>query len=70
MAEGLSARSSSRHTRCSTSAATPYYRGTGNGVAIVAKGTDAEDADAAIVEVTQLMMTLGGMPIPGEPPAA
>ncbi len=47
----------------------PYYRGTGNGVAIVAKGADAAAAEAAIAEVTALMTTLGGSPVPGEPPA-
>lgn len=46
----------------------PYYRGSGNGVAIVAKGTDAADAEAAIAEVTELMRRLGGTPVPGEPP--
>jgi molybdenum cofactor synthesis domain-containing protein len=48
----------------------PYYRGTGNGVAIVAKGADAAAADAAIAEVTSLMISLGGHPVPGEPPLA
>jgi molybdenum cofactor synthesis domain-containing protein len=45
----------------------PYYRATGNGVAIVAKGTDAEAANAAIAEVTVVMRELGGTPEPGEP---
>ncbi|MGH7210662.1 MAG: competence/damage-inducible protein A, partial [Acetobacteraceae bacterium] len=45
----------------------PYYRATGNGVAIVAKGTDAAAANAAIAEVTVVMRELGGMPEPGEP---
>ncbi len=45
----------------------PYYRATGNGVAIVAKGTNAEAANAAIAEVTVVMRELGGMPEPGEP---
>ncbi len=48
----------------------PYYRGTGHGVAIVAKGTEADVAEAAIAEVTKLMLQLGGAPIAGEPPAA
>ncbi|MBV9538712.1 MAG: competence/damage-inducible protein A [Acidisphaera sp.] len=48
----------------------PYYRGSGNGVAIVAKGTDAASAEAAIAEVTALMTTLGGRPVAGEPPSA
>ena len=47
----------------------PYYRATGNGVAIVAKGTDVAAAEAAIEEVTALMRALGGNPIPGEPSA-
>ncbi|HEX3351074.1 MAG TPA: molybdopterin-binding protein [Acetobacteraceae bacterium] len=48
----------------------PYYRASGSGVAIVAKGTDPADADAAIAEVTALMTTLGGQPVAGEPPQA
>ena len=47
----------------------PYYRQTGNGVAIVAKGNDAAAAEAAIVEVTALMVEVGGTPVQGEPPA-
>ena len=46
----------------------PYYRGSGNGVAIVAKGADAADAETAIAEVTTLMRELGGNPVAGEPP--
>jgi molybdenum cofactor synthesis domain-containing protein len=46
----------------------PFYRGTGNGVAIVAKGPDAQAAEAAIAEVTALMQALGHAPIQGEPP--
>lgn len=45
----------------------PYYRSTGNGVAIVAKGPDAAAAEAAIAEVTALIATLGYTPIQGEP---
>jgi molybdopterin-biosynthesis enzyme MoeA-like protein len=48
----------------------PYYREGGNGVAIVAKGTDAPAAEAAIREVTALMQSLGGSPVQGEPPPA
>jgi molybdenum cofactor synthesis domain-containing protein len=48
----------------------PYYREGGGGVAIVAKGTDAPAAEAAIREVTALMQKLGGAPVQGEPPAA
>ncbi len=47
----------------------PYYRPNGGGgVSIVAKGTDAAAAEAAIGQVTELMKHLGGTPIPGEPP--
>jgi molybdenum cofactor synthesis domain-containing protein len=45
----------------------PYYRDSGGGVAIVAKGTDAAACDAAIAEVTGLFEELGGKPMPGEP---
>jgi molybdopterin-biosynthesis enzyme MoeA-like protein len=47
----------------------PYYRDSGNGVAIVAKGTDAALAEQAIAEVTALMAALGGAPVAGEPAA-
>jgi molybdenum cofactor synthesis domain-containing protein len=46
----------------------PFYRPTGNGVAIVAKGPDAGAAEAAIVEVTELISGFDRLPIPGEPP--
>jgi len=46
----------------------PYYRASGNGVAIVAKGPDPAAAEAAIAEVTALMQALGHAPIQGEPP--
>jgi len=46
----------------------PFYRAAGNGVAIVAKGPDAGAAEAAIVDVTELISGFGKMPIPGEPP--
>jgi molybdenum cofactor synthesis domain-containing protein len=47
----------------------PYYRGDdNNGVAIVAKGTDEAQAEAAIAEVSALIESLGVTPIPGEPP--
>jgi molybdenum cofactor synthesis domain-containing protein len=45
----------------------PYYRASGNGVAIVAKGTNVARLNAAIEEVSQLMLSLGGTPVPGEP---
>jgi molybdenum cofactor synthesis domain-containing protein len=47
----------------------PYYRPAGNGVAIVAKGSDPAEAEAAIAEVTALMAELGSSPVQGEPPA-
>jgi molybdopterin-biosynthesis enzyme MoeA-like protein len=46
----------------------PYYRPSGNGVAIVAKGTDPAAAELAVAEVTALMTGLGGAPVQGEPP--
>lgn len=45
----------------------PFYRPSGNGVALVAKGPDGAAADAAIAEVTELIISLGKVPIPGEP---
>ena len=48
----------------------PFYRPTGNGVALVAKGPDAADAEAAITEVTALITEMGLTPVPGEPPAS
>ena len=47
----------------------PYYRPTGNGVALVAKGTDADALDVVIGEVTLLVEALGIVPIGGEPPS-
>jgi molybdenum cofactor synthesis domain-containing protein len=46
----------------------PFYRPTGNGVTLVAKGTDAAQAEAVIEEVTGLITSLGRTPIQGEPP--
>jgi molybdenum cofactor synthesis domain-containing protein len=46
----------------------PFYRPAGNGVSLVAKGTSAADAEAAIAEVTVLITRLGRQPIAGEPP--
>ena len=46
----------------------PYYRLSGNGVAIVAKGTDAAEAEAVIAEVGAMMREFGVEPVPGEPP--
>ena len=48
----------------------PYYRPSGNGVAIVAKGTDVAAAEAAITEVSALMITCGAIPVQGEPDPA
>ena len=45
----------------------PYYRESGSGVAIVAKGTDPAMAALAIAEVSALMTSLGAMPVQGEP---
>ncbi len=47
----------------------PFYRGTGGGVSLVAKGPDAADAEAAIAEVTALITAMGLQPVAGEPPA-
>ncbi|WP_428484445.1 competence/damage-inducible protein A [Rhodopila sp.] len=46
----------------------PFYRAGGNGVALVAKGPDAAAAEAAIAEVTALIIGFGKVPVPGEPP--
>jgi len=45
----------------------PYYRGTGNGVALVAKGTDAAALEAAIADVAELIRSQGKQPLLGEP---
>jgi len=45
----------------------PFYRPGGNGVAIVAKGTDVTAAEAAIAQVTAIITGFGKVPIPGEP---
>src|SRR5215471_18132276 len=47
----------------------PFYRPSGNGVSIVAKGTDVAAAEAAIAEVTVIITGFGKVPIPGEPQA-
>ena len=44
----------------------PYFRDQ-PGVAIVAKGTVAAEADAAMAEIAQLFTRLGSTPIAGEP---
>lgn len=46
----------------------PFYRATGGGVALVAKGTDPAALDACIAEVTDLVAGLGKEPVAGEPP--
>jgi molybdenum cofactor synthesis domain-containing protein len=46
----------------------PFYRASGNGVSLVAKGPDATAAEAAIAEITQLIISFGKQPIQGEPP--
>jgi molybdenum cofactor synthesis domain-containing protein len=46
----------------------PFYRPTGNGVTLVAKGTSGEEAETVIAEVTALIKVLGRTPIAGEAP--
>ena len=46
----------------------PFYRPSGNGVTLVAKGTSGPDAEAVIAEVTALIIRLGRTPIQGEAP--
>jgi molybdenum cofactor synthesis domain-containing protein len=46
----------------------PFYRSSGNGVALVAKGTDGGAAERAIAEVVELIKGFGKTPIQGEPP--
>jgi molybdenum cofactor synthesis domain-containing protein len=67
LAEGLAA-IQARHPEVDIGSY-PFYRSSGNGVAVVAKGTDVAAGEAAVAEVADLMRTLGGDPIPGEPPA-
>ena len=45
----------------------PFYRPTGNGVALVAKGTDVAALEAATAEVTTLITGFGKVPVAGEP---
>ncbi len=45
----------------------PYYRLTGNGVALVAKGTDTAALEACVAEVAALIEAQGKAPVPGEP---
>ncbi len=46
----------------------PYYRMGGGGVALVAKGTDAEEVEAAARAMTTLLRAIGCHPVQGEPP--
>ena len=52
----------------------PFYRAhgpqgfSGGGVALVAKGTDAAEVEAAAAAITQMLRDLGAAPIQGEPP--
>jgi molybdenum cofactor synthesis domain-containing protein len=47
----------------------PYYRPSGNGVALVAKGTDPAALEAVIDQVAALITAMGATAHPGEPPA-
>jgi molybdenum cofactor synthesis domain-containing protein len=47
----------------------PFYRPSGIGVAIVAKGTNADRIAKSLDDVSRLIANLGGTPIPGEPAA-
>ena len=46
----------------------PFYRGTGNGVSLVAKGVDTAELEACIAEVTAMITSMNHTPIQGEPP--
>ena len=46
----------------------PFYRPSGNGVTLVAKGVDVAEAETVIAEVTALIESLGKMPVAGEAP--
>nr|WP_202397220.1 molybdopterin-binding protein [Pseudoroseomonas coralli] len=45
----------------------PYYRPTGNGVALVAKGVDAARVEQATAAIGAFMASLGFPPVEGEP---
>ena len=47
----------------------PFYRAGGNGVALVAKGTDPAELERCVVEVAALIRSLGHDPVDGEPAA-
>ena len=57
IAEGLGACRST--IRTSIIGSYPFYRASGNGVALVAKGPDGDAAEKAIAEVTELIIALG-----------
>jgi molybdenum cofactor synthesis domain-containing protein len=46
----------------------PFYRYDGSGVAMVAKGTDAEQAEAAAGAIADMIKGFGKQPVAGEPP--
>lgn len=46
----------------------PYYRLGGGGVALVAKGADAEAVEAASRDIAMLLRAVGATPVQGEPP--
>ena len=45
----------------------PFYRASGNGVTLVASGTDARMVEDAITEIRSLILGFGGSPVLGEP---
>jgi molybdenum cofactor synthesis domain-containing protein len=47
----------------------PYYRMGGGGVALVAKGAEVADVEAAAHDITMLLRAMGAKPVAGEPPA-
>ena len=47
----------------------PYYRMGGGGVALVAKGAEVADVEAAAHDIATLLRAMGAKPVPGEPPA-
>ena len=47
----------------------PYYRLGGGGVALVAKGAEAADVEAAAHDIATLLRAMGAKPVAGEPPA-
>jgi molybdenum cofactor synthesis domain-containing protein len=46
----------------------PFYRPTGNGVTLVAKGVDGAEAEAAVREIGAMITGFGKTPVAGEPP--